>query len=223
MSHLTDSYRQFFIDLAPNNHSEWFNANRKRYENDVKIPFRNLVADLIPQLAKLDKNLIGVNPSDCIFRINRDIRFSKDKTPYKLNMSAAIAPGGRKNTAYPGFYFEATPEGINIYAGVYTAEKAQIDAIRHLIATNLKPFETLITNSNFINKFGGHILGEKQIRLSPELKTAAEKQPLIYNKQFYYKAEMDESFIIKENLIEILCDYFKAALPVNAFLSKAME
>ena len=107
MSHLNENYRQFFVDLAPNNTSEWFNTNRKRYEQDVKIPFNNLVTELISKLANIDKNLEGVKAADCIFRINRDIRFAKDKTPYKLNMSAAIAPGGRKNMSYPGFYFEA--------------------------------------------------------------------------------------------------------------------
>jgi uncharacterized protein (TIGR02453 family) len=124
--HLTENYRQFFMDLAPNNNAEWFNTNRKRYEKDVKVPFNNLVNALIEKLAVIDSNLKGIKASDCIFRINRDIRFSKDKTPYKLQMSAAIAPGGKKNMTYPGFYFEATPEGINIYGGVYMAEKKPI-------------------------------------------------------------------------------------------------
>ncbi len=222
MAHLTKNYSQFFMDLAPNNNSEWFNENRKRYEKDVKIPFHNLVADLITQLAKIDKNLEGIKPSDCIFRINRDIRFSKDKTPYKLQMSAAIAPGGRKNMTYPGFYFEATPDGINIYGGVYMAEKPQLDAIRNLIASNLKKFENLITEKDFKEKYNGEILGEKQVRLAPELREAAEKQPLIFNKQFYYRGSLDETFLFKDNLIEILCDYFKAAQPLGAFLSKVL-
>jgi uncharacterized protein (DUF2461 family) len=102
-------------------------------------------------------------------------------------MSAAIAPGGRKNMTYPGFYFEATPEGINIYGGVYIAEKPQLDAIRNLIASNLKKFENLITEKDFKEKYNGEILGEKQVRLAPELREAAEKQPLIFNKQFYYR------------------------------------
>lgn len=222
MSHLTENYRRFFMDLAPNNTSEWFNENRKRYEKDVKVPFQNLVSDLITQLAKIDKNVEGTKASDCIFRINRDIRFSKDKTPYKVSMSAAIAPGGRKNMTYPGFYFEATPEGITIYGGVYMAEKPQLEAIRNLIASNLKQFETLITEPDFKKRYGGEILGEKQVRIAPELKEAAEKQPLIYNKQFYYKAELDESYLTKENLVEVLCDYFKTAQPVSTFLCKAL-
>ncbi|MFM9944994.1 MAG: DUF2461 domain-containing protein [Bacteroidia bacterium] len=222
MSHLNENYRKFFMELAPNNTSEWFNENRKRYEKDVKVPFQSLVSDLIIQLAKIDKALEGTKASDCIFRINRDIRFSKDKTPYKVSMSAAIAPGGRKNMTYPGFYFEATPEGITMYGGVYMAEKPQLDAIRNLIANNLKQFETLITEPNFKKEYGGEILGEKQVRLAPELKEAAEKQPLIFNKQFYYKASLDETYLTKENLTEILCGYFITAQPVSQFLCKVL-
>jgi uncharacterized protein (TIGR02453 family) len=219
---LTNNYRQFFIDLAPNNTSEWFNTNRKRYEKDIKLPFAQLVGDLIQKLAEIDSNLKGIKPADCIFRINRDIRFSKDKTPYKLSMSAAIAPGGRKNMTYPGFYFEAGPEGINIYGGVYMAEKNQLEAIRNLIAKNLKPFAELLNAADFKAKYGGEILGEKQVRLAPELKEAAAIQTLIFNKQFYFKGSLDESYLTKEDLPDILAEYFKAARPVSTFLSKAL-
>ena len=219
---LTNNYRQFFIDLAPNNTSEWFNTNRKRYEKDIKLPFAQLVGDLIQKLAEIDPNLKGIKPADCIFRINRDIRFSKDKTPYKLSMSAAIAPGGRKNMTYPGFYFEAGPEGINIYGGVYMAEKNQLEAIRNLIAKNLKPFAELLNAPDFKARYGGEILGEKQVRLPPELKEAAAKQPLIFNKQFYFKGALDESYLTKEDLPDLLAEYFKAARPVSTFLSKAL-
>lgn len=220
--HLTNNYRQFFIDLAPNNTSEWFNANRKRYENDIKVPFAQLVGDLIEKLSVIDPNLKGIKPGDCIFRINRDIRFSKDKTPYKLSMSAAIAPGGRKNMTYPGFYFEAGPEGITIYSGVYMAEKDQLEAIRNLIAGNLKSFEELLKAPDFKEKFGGEILGEKQVRLAPELKEAAAKQPLIFNKQFYFKGSLDESYLTRNDLSEVLVEYFKAARPLSSFLFKAL-
>ena len=220
--YLTENYRQFFIELASNNNSEWFNTHRKRYEKDVKDPFNNLLAALIPKLAAIDTNMAGVKPSECIFRINRDIRFSKDKTPYKVMMSAAVAPGGKKNFSYPGFYFEATPEGITIYCGVYAAEKQQIDAIRSLIANDLHRFETLLNDKEFKEKFGGQILGETQTRIPKELKEAAEKQPVIYHKQFYYKSTLDESYLSRPDLDDILVDHFKAALPMSNFLKQGL-
>lgn len=220
--HLSNEFVNFFKELAPNNHSEWFNANRKRYENHVKTPFQSLVGSLIDRLAEVDPLFKGIKPSDCIFRINRDIRFSKDKTPYKLSASAAIAPGGRKNMTYPGFYFEAGPEGIQIYSGVYMPDKQQLEAIRQRIASNLKKFENLIKASDFVQKFNGEILGEKQVRLAPELKEAAAVQPIILNKQFYYQASLGPEYVTRNDLIEVLTEYYKAAKPVNAFLAEAL-
>ena len=220
--YLDEDFKQFFIDLAPNNTSEWFNQNRKRYEKSVKVPFQKLVDATIQTLSGMDKNLKGIKASDCIFRINRDIRFSKDKTPYKLSMSAAIAPGGKKNMTYPGFYFEAGPEGINIYSGVYMAEKEQLEALRRHIMKNLKTFSALKADKEFVEKFGGEILGEKNARLAPEFKEAAEKEPLLFNKQFYYKAFLEPSNLTKNNLTEILGTYFKAAQPMSTFLCKPL-
>lgn len=222
MKYLSNNYIKFFKELAANNNSEWFNQNRKRYENDVKIPFQRLVADVLEELAKSDKNLVGTKFSDCIFRINRDIRFSKDKTPYKLHMAAAFAPGGKKNMDYPGFYFEISPVEVNIYAGVYMPSKTQLETLRKHIATNLITFEKLIKTPDFIDKFYGGILGEKQKRIEPSLKIAAEKQPLIYNKQFYVKASLAESLITNENLPLIFKEYYDCVMPLCTFLYKAI-
>lgn len=218
MKYLSENYKNFFKELAANNNSEWFNTNRKRYENDVKIPFQKLVADVLAELVKADKNLAGTKFTDCIFRINRDIRFSKDKTPYKLHMSAAFAPGGRKNMSYPGFYFEVTPEEINIYSGVYMTDKNHLDELRNLIANNLKTFEKLIASPLFVKKFNGEILGEKQKRIDPKYKDAAEKQPLIFNKQFYFKGTIDEKLITADNLPNLFFEYYQAAKPICDFL-----
>lgn len=223
MKYLSDNYIKFFKELAANNNSEWFNQNRKRYENDVKVPFQRLVADVLAELAKSDKNLIGTKFSDCIFRINRDIRFSKDKTPYKLHMAAAFAPGGKKNMNYPGFYFEITPEEVNIYAGVYMPGKTQLENVRKHIATNLSTFEKLIKTHDFIDKFSGEILGEKQKRIDSSLKKAAEKQPLIYNKQFYVKASLAEVLITSENLPLTFKEYYDSVMPLCKFLYKAIS
>lgn len=220
--YLSPDYQQFFIDLAPNNTSEWFNENRKRYEKSVKVPFQQLVAGVIELLSGVDKNMKGIKPSDCIFRINRDIRFSKDKTPYKLSMSAAIAPGGRKNMSYPGFYFEAGPEGINIYSGVYMAEKDQLNAIRTLISKNLNTFDTLLKDPGFVEKYNGEILGEKNSRIAPEFRQAAEQQPLLYNKQFYFKGHLDNSVLTRTDLPDLLLEYFIASRPLSTFLCKAL-
>ncbi|HNR54889.1 MAG TPA: DUF2461 family protein, partial [Flavobacteriales bacterium] len=86
MAWFTNDFNDFFKDLAKNNNKEWFDANRKRYEASVKEPFTAFVAEAIKRIGKHDK-AVRIEPKEAIFRINRDIRFSKDKTPYKLNAS----------------------------------------------------------------------------------------------------------------------------------------
>ena len=106
MSFFTSDYLEFFKELAANNHKEWFDANRKRYETSVKEPFKAFTQHLIDELAKKEPVFKDLKASDCIFRINRDIRFSKDKTPYKTMCSAVISPNGKKSSSIHGIYFD---------------------------------------------------------------------------------------------------------------------
>ena len=105
MSFFSKEYFLFFKELRKNNNKHWFDANRDRYEQHVKTPFKAFTQHILYQLAKKD-DLIFTNAAKCIFRINKDIRFSKDKTPYKLNVSAVVAPEGKKSRAINGIYFE---------------------------------------------------------------------------------------------------------------------
>ena len=87
MIYLEKEYLNFFNELSENNNKLWFDENRKRYEKFVKKPFENLITDLIAELSNIDLK-ITMQAKDAMFRINRDIRFSNDKTPYKTQMSA---------------------------------------------------------------------------------------------------------------------------------------
>ena len=96
MKFFTSDYNKFFIDLAGNNNREWFHANKKRYEENVREPFKAFTQEMITRI-NADDSEINVEPKNCIFRINRDLRFTKDKTPYKMQMGAVIAKGGKKD------------------------------------------------------------------------------------------------------------------------------
>ncbi len=92
MAFFTEDFLNFFIELAPNNHKDWFDLNRKRCEESIKKPFYAFTQHLIDRITKSDAAFKDLLAKDCVFRINRDIRFSKDKSPYKLQYSAVIAP-----------------------------------------------------------------------------------------------------------------------------------
>ena len=100
MSYFSEDFLRFFKELAGNNNKEWFDLNRKRYFKEVKDPFHHFIEDLIAAVQKEDSN-VNIAPKDAIFRINRDVRFSKDKTPYKLQVSAIISKGGKKDKVSP--------------------------------------------------------------------------------------------------------------------------
>jgi uncharacterized protein (TIGR02453 family) len=217
----TDDFLQFFMDLAPNNNKDWFDLNRKRYLESVKKPFEDFVAELIAELKKSKEVNEDLRPSDCIFRINRDIRFSKDKTPYKLNVSASITKGGKKNMDYPGLYIELGPEYLGIYTGLYMPDKNQLLNIRNYIAKHLKPFDNIIKEKAFVNTYGG-IQGEKSKILPSELKTAAEKQSLIYNKQFYVMHRAEPEIILDKQLLSYCLKQYRNASKLNDFIFKAL-
>ncbi|MEL6943413.1 MAG: DUF2461 domain-containing protein, partial [Bacteroidota bacterium] len=105
MKHFTPDFLNFFKDLRANNEREWFHANKKRYEQSVKIPFQAFIADVIEHASIFDPNIL-ITPKDAIFRIYKDTRFSKDKTPYKLHASAVVSRGGRKDLTSIGIYLE---------------------------------------------------------------------------------------------------------------------
>lgn len=222
MSFFSKDFIDFFIELAPNNNKDWFDLNRKRYENNVKKPFQEFVQHIINEIAKTDASFKNIEPKDCIFRINRDIRFSKDKSPYKLMVSAVVAPNGKKSKAVNGVYFELTPEHVRVYGGIYEIEKDDVYSVREGIANNLSKFQALYTNPEFKNVFG-EIQGEKNKTLPKEFVETGAKEALIFNKQWYFYAEFPVEKILSKDLDKIILDCFEAGRPVEYFFNELIH
>ncbi len=221
MNYFSIQFLDFFKELAANNHKIWFDENRKTYELFVKKPFSIFVQDFIFEIQKFNLDIVP-DAKDAIFRINRDIRFSKDKTPYKLHMSALLSPQGRKDISNPGFYMEFNPEHLSLYGGIYMPNPAQIVKIRLHMAQNIDAFSKIIANPDFVQMFGT-IQGDKQVRIPKELKEAAEKQPLIFNKQWYIQANLDPETILKPDLMSNVLNYYKVAQPIHIFINNALQ
>jgi uncharacterized protein (TIGR02453 family) len=220
MQYFTQDYLEYFKELAPNNNKEWFDTNRKRYENVVREPFKIFISELIRELAKRDSE-IQIEAKDAIFRINRDIRFSKDKTPYKLNNSAIISKEGRKNKNYPGIYIELSPEKFSFYGGIFMPDTKQIHKIRTYIAQNLKEFSILLNDKVFENNFG-EMHGDKNKRIPVEFRELGENQPLLFNKQWYYFTNLSPEIILKDSLMQTILDLYVAAEEMKNFLTNAL-
>jgi uncharacterized protein (TIGR02453 family) len=220
MAYFTEDFLNFFKELAANNHRDWFHENKKRYEKSVKEPFKDFVQDMINKAADEDDRFAG-EAKDAIFRINRDIRFSKDKSPYKLQMGAVISPGGKKEgMGIPGMYLELGPEHFRFYSGLYMPEKDVLHQVRQYIMKHSSELDAILADKNFKKKFG-ELRGEKNKTLPKEFNEAAEKQPLLFNKQFYFFASLPPETILREDFAEVIMDHFQASERMRKFLTKA--
>lgn len=222
MAFFDPDFIQFFKDLAPNNNKDWFDENRSRYEARVREPFKAFVDHMIALLGQENPKLKELENKQCIFRINRDIRFSKDKTPYKLNVSAAVFVGGKKMYMSEGVYFELGPEHVRIYGGLYELDKDSLLEVREGIAENLEAFKKLYSAREFESTFGT-IRGEQNKILPKELKEVGALEPMLYNKQFYYFAEFPPEIILEDNFDAIVANIYKAGRPMEQFFSKLLK
>jgi uncharacterized protein (TIGR02453 family) len=220
MTYFKPAFVKFFKDLSKNNSTQWFNENRKTYESEVKKPFSDLVDEMIKRIQKHEPD-VAIKSSEAIMRINKDIRFSKEKTPYNTYVAANISKFGKKDKSYPGFYFQLSPNGITIYGGAYMVETPTLQNMRTYISKHLKEFAAAYSDKSFKAKFGT-IKGEQAKRLPPEFQPVSEKEPLIANKQFFYAAELKPDLITSDKLPDALMEYYVAGKKMNDFLKAAI-
>jgi len=221
MSYFTKDFISFFKELEKDNTKEWFDANRKRYETSVKKPFYSFLDEMIGRINALDPE-VSIQAKDAVMRINRDIRFSPDKTPYNLHYGGIISSTGRKDKTVPGIFLRFTARNIGILGGAHGIDKDQLQKVRNAIASDLKGFHKLINKADFKEKFG-EILGDKHKRIPKEFQKTFDMEPLIANKAFYYMAEIPAKNITDDRLPDTIMEYWKVARPVNEFLTKAMK
>jgi uncharacterized protein (TIGR02453 family) len=150
----------FLQELALNNSKTWMDANRGRYEK-LRDEFLELIQAVLFSMAPFEPALARLDPKQCMYRINRDIRFSKNKTPYKTYFSAAMSEYGRK-TADPAYYLHIDESGtLHIDAGLTSPEPKEIEAMRQLIFTKPEEFDGILHAESFQELFEGKIHGEK--------------------------------------------------------------
>lgn len=144
---------KFLKNLSRNNTKEWFDEHKQSYQ-DAKADYESIVQQLIDGISRQDTAIEGLQVKDCVFRIYKDVRFSKDKTPYKTNMGAAFSPGGRKSPR-PGYYFHLEPGGKSFAGGgLWMPDVPVLKKVRQEIDYNFAEFQQIISNKEFIKYFG---------------------------------------------------------------------
>lgn len=221
MAHFTREFIDHLEELARNNNRDWFHAHKRDYEDHVRRPFDDFVAEIIDRVSLID-SAIEIRPKDAIFRIARDIRFSKDKTPYKTHMAAVISREGRRDTQYPALYFHFGAEAVGIGGGIYQPDRENLLKIRRAIKRDGRALDRALNGKRFRQLYG-ELQGEKNVRLPKEFASELERYPLIANKQFYYFAEYDDPrMVLRDDLADTVMRHYEAGQKVNEFLGRAV-
>jgi uncharacterized protein (TIGR02453 family) len=214
---------KFLSQLKKNNNKPWFDAHRAEYEA-ARIDFSNFIQLLIEALQKSDTTITGITAKDSQFRINRDVRFSKDKRPYKDNFGAFIARGGKKSI-FAGYYFHLAPGNSFVGGGLWQPEPASLKKVRQEIDYNWNEFKSIVTNKNFKKIFGDLYKGE-DMSLKRMPKGYAEDHPAIsYLKLQSLIAEQkiaDED-LTKATLHKKALNAFQALQPLLDFINRSLE
>lgn len=218
---LTQEFIDFFTELEQNNHKEWFDENRKRYEKHVKNPVKELATVFINELLGEEAFLKNIQPKDCLFRINRDIRFSKDKTPYKTHIGMVFSKYGKKDAEHPSMYLEISAKHVRLYSGSYSISKDGLKNIREKIYENPQAFLALVEDKDFVKHFG-KVLGERNKRIPKPWNELEESCPYIFNKNFYYFKEYPAKVILQKDFISTILQDYQFAEPMNSFLLDAI-
>ncbi|MDZ4845503.1 MAG: DUF2461 domain-containing protein [Chitinophagales bacterium] len=218
---LQKSTLQFLKQLSKNNNREWFAANKHLYEA-AKTDFENFVGELIKALSKFDKTLSELKAKDCTFRIYRDVRFSKNKDPYKNNFGAYIAGGGKKSMK-PGYYIHLQPNGHSFLAGgAYMPPSPVLSAIRQEIDYNLKEFKGILSNKLF-KKYFPKLEGDT-VKTTPK---GYDKEHLaidiLRHKDFLAVHALKDEQLLAVNAVTSLAKGCAAMKPFNDFLTRCYE
>ncbi|MGZ3862343.1 MAG: DUF2461 domain-containing protein [Bacteroidia bacterium] len=206
----------FLKKLKKNNNKEWFDKNRTVYE-EAKAEFSEIVQDVLNRVAKFDKSMAGMEAKKTLFRINRDIRFSKNKDPYKTNFGSNMSPGGKKSLL-AGYYLHMEPGKCFLAGGCYMPEPAQLAAIRQEIDYDFKNFKKILEQKDFKKYFGG--LSDEEKLVNPPKGYDKENPAVEYIKYKHFIAyhEVPDKIVMSPKFPQYAADVFKAMYPFIVFL-----
>lgn len=211
---------KFLSNLKENNNREWFQENKERYQI-ARQNHEDFVNKIISGVSAFDSNVPLLKPSECVFRIYRDVRFSKNKQPYKTAFGAVFSRGGRKSK-YAGYYLHIEPGNSFAGGGIWRPESDVLKSIRYEIYNFPEEFIKIIENKEFAARFG-EISGEKLKNPPKDFPADFNYIELLKFKSFTVgQAFTDEQIMSKGFLLELM-ETFKTMKPFIGFLNRGIE
>ncbi len=214
---------QFIEDLKQNNNTEWMHANKKRYEL-FKKDYHQLIASLLAEMKPLDKSLEPLEVKNCTFRINRDIRFSKDKSPYKTNIGVWLSTNKNRKSS-SGYYIHFEKGSSFIAGGSWAPDVDELKKIRKEIAFFYEDLEKILNDTNFKKEFKA-LSREESLTLKKAPKDYDPNHPAIEFlklKSFTASQKIDDSMFTEKDFAKKIALKLIAIKPFNDFLNRALE
>jgi len=213
----------FFDQLASNNNRSWFNDNKARYQESVVNPISEFIVCMAPRLKEISDHFVA-DPAPhggSMFRIYRDVRFAKNKAPYKTNAGVHFRHEAGKNAHAPGYYVHLANDGLFFGGGIWAPPAPQLNIIRDFIADNARSWGR-IANATKVREVGG-IKGESLQR--PPRGFDAEHIHIedLKRKSFYVMTEAEPSAALKPGFIDDVTAAFRRATPLNRFITSALK
>jgi uncharacterized protein (TIGR02453 family) len=210
----------FMKRLKRNNNRPWFEKHKEEYESFVKLPMQSLIVALQPHFEKFAPEF-DLNPKRSLFRIYRDVRFSKDKTPYKTHAAAHLVLRGKpKGVEGSGYYLHIEPGEVFLGGGIYMPDGDQLKKIRRAIADHAEQFLAIIQKTTFKKKFG-KLEGAKLQRVPQGYDADHAMAEWLKYKQFFVGVEWPESKCLKRGFVSEVAGVFETAAPMVRFLNEA--
>jgi uncharacterized protein (TIGR02453 family) len=216
---LQKSTLDFLKKLKKNNNREWFNTNKQLYE-DAKYDFEIFTNDLINIIIEFDDSLAGLLPKDCIFRIYRDVRFFKDKLPYKTNFGAVLYEGG-KNSLKAGYYFHLAPGECFYAGGLYMPQPDQLLKLRQGIYKKFNEFTKIIDNKEF-KKYFDKLSGEKLKTVPRGFAKDHPSSEILKLKSYIAYHEIGSDKVLSKSILDYSGKVFRAMKPLIEFLNRSL-
>jgi uncharacterized protein (TIGR02453 family) len=221
---ISPSTISFLKTLKKNNNKSWFDNNREKYL-DAKNNFEEFVGSLLSKMILFDEDLKDLIPKNCTFRINRDIRFSKNKTPYKISLSASFNKGGKKSI-YAGYYFHLQPgENSFVGGGLWRPEPVELRKLRQEIDYCFPEFKKIIGAASFKKVYGGLEQDDNQMLVNVP-KGYEKDNPaadFLRMKSFVATKNIADVDLNNPALANQVIQSFKALLPLIKFINRSFE
>ena len=213
---------KFLQQLEKNNNRPWFEDNRKKYE-DAKADFLMMVEQLLPAIVAFDPSIADQQAKNCTFRINRDVRFSKNKSPYKNNMAAYFNRLGKKGIG-AGYYVHVEPGKTFIAAGIWMPETADLAKIRQEIDYNLDEWKKILNTSAFKKNFiSGMDVSDILVRPPKGYTVDNPALAFLKLKSFVVRSPVADSVVTEKGFVKNVAKVLQAAQPLVAFLNRAID